>query len=466
MKSLRHALSLHPLAASLALVFGAPAADAVPPQTAFVVQNCLDHGPGSLRQAVIDDTAGEPIDLTQLTCSGITLTTGAIFVEREFMIQGPGSAAFTIDGAGFDRVFVQFSTQPLLLYGMTIQNGYTDALGGGCVYSSGNLQLNDTVIRNCRVSNTANGVPSRGGGVRVHGMLFAINSSIVDNENLSAAGDAFGGGAYVDGLAVLDHSTISRNVVSIGSNMYFSWAGGIDVRGGLSMLYSTVSNNRARGVPGYAGDVGGVLVAGGATIVRSTISGNSVDGSVGGLQLSASAAAPTLIIDSTISGNTASDAIGGLVAAGPTSIKNSTIAFNAETGSNLGGGLCMFGGDLDLESTIIAANTSAGGTVQNIGLNIMISLSGANNLIGPSLSVVLPADTIGGDPKLLPLVDNGGPTKTHALGAGSPAVDAGNTASGATVDQRGAGFPRVVGPAADIGAFEGDADSIFSNGFD
>jgi hypothetical protein len=68
---------------------------------------------------------------------------------------------------------------------------------------------------------------------------------------------------------------------------------------------------------------------------------------------------------------------------------------------------------------------------------------------------------------LLPLADNGGPTRTHALRAGSPAEDAGNNASGDPSDQRGTGFPRVIGPSADIGAFEGvDADAIFFDGFD
>jgi hypothetical protein len=111
---------------------------------------------------------------------------------------------------------------------------------------------------------------------------------------------------------------------------------------------------------------------------------------------------------------------------------------------------------------------SAGGNSQNIGRDLFDggSVSGANNLIGPSAAMTLPPDTIGGDPKLLPLHDNGGPTKTHALRPGSPAVNAGN-ANGDTTDQRGTGFPRVIGSAADIGAFEGvDVDSIFYSGFD
>jgi hypothetical protein len=56
---------------------------------------------------------------------------------------------------------------------------------------------------------------------------------------------------------------------------------------------------------------------------------------------------------------------------------------------------------------------------------------------------------------LQPLADNGGPTHTHALSAGSPAIDAGDNPFGLINDQRGAGFPRTTGAAADIGAFEG-----------
>ena len=56
------------------------------------------------------------------------------------------------------------------------------------------------------------------------------------------------------------------------------------------------------------------------------------------------------------------------------------------------------------------------------------------------------------DPKLGSLTNNGGPTLTMALLAGSPAIDAGDTSLAPTSDQRG--FPRPAGLAADIGAFE------------
>src|SRR5262249_32666420 len=63
-------------------------------------------------------------------------------------------------------------------------------------------------------------------------------------------------------------------------------------------------------------------------------------------------------------------------------------------------------------------------------------------------------DLLNLDPKLGPLQDNGGPTLTHALLPGSPALDAGDNAGAPTHDQRGPGFPRIFGGTIDIGAFE------------
>ena len=68
------------------------------------------------------------------------------------------------------------------------------------------------------------------------------------------------------------------------------------------------------------------------------------------------------------------------------------------------------------------------------------------NLVGTAAAPI--------DPLLGPLADNGGPTQTLAVLAGSPALDAGNNALSLNFDQRGAGFARVSGTAADIGAFE------------
>ena len=80
---------------------------------------------------------------------------------------------------------------------------------------------------------------------------------------------------------------------------------------------------------------------------------------------------------------------------------------------------------------------------------------------------MVPPDTLDADPLLAPLADNGGPTLTHALLAGSPAIDTGDNFFGLPTDQRGS--PRVSGVATDIGAFElqqPQGDAIFTDGFD
>ncbi len=465
-RSRTRTLPLHPLAACLAAILGVTEAPATPthPHGAIVVTNCLDSGNGSLRQAVQTGAPGDPIDLTQLTCSQISLTSGRIDVNRDLLIQGPGPDLLAIDGTHTDRVFNQNGNYQLALYGLKIQNGYSSTFGGGCVYSKGPLLLNNTVITSCQVLDFAGSGNYLGGGVLANSSLFMTNSTLTNNQIYSSLGNVFGGGAFVDGDAVLDHSIITHNSLSNASGG-ITQSGGLDIGGKLLMSYSTISDNAVGGLAMSPGSFGGARVLGGASISNSTISGNTADGGIGGLMIYGSAASANLIANSTISGNTAK-AIGGIYARGQTAIVNSTIAFNTETAFANGGGLRLAYSVADVESSIIASNTSTGAT-QNIGLGISGAVTGANDLLGASPGVTFPPGTITSDPQLLPLADNGGPTKTHALGPGSPAVDAGNNSAGLTTDQRGTGFPRIVGPAPDIGAFEGvDTDTIFANGFD
>lgn len=111
-----------------------------------------------------------------------------------------------------------------------------------------------------------------------------------------------------------------------------------------------------------------------------------------------------------------------------------------------------------LQSTIIAGNPP---------LDLSSGpVTGAHNLVKSAYDVTtLPLDTISLDPKLGPLALNGGRTRTHVPGAGSPALNAGANPSGAATDQRGPTYRRVVGAAADIGAVEVDPDHIFGSGF-
>jgi hypothetical protein len=72
-----------------------------------------------------------------------------------------------------------------------------------------------------------------------------------------------------------------------------------------------------------------------------------------------------------------------------------------------------------------------------------------------------PGDQINTDPMLGPLQDNGGPTFTHELLSGSPAIDAGdpNFTPPPFYDQRGPNFWRVRNGRIDIGSFEVQAGS-------
>ena len=113
----------------------------------------------------------------------------------------------------------------------------------------------------------------------------------------------------------------------------------------------------------------------------------------------------------------------------------------------LGGGLCVASGTTTVRGSILAYSSNAGdlyGPVEDGGYNICSDGTAGFSAQG-SLNQA--------DPLLLALTNNGGPTATMALQAGSPALDAIPSGFPPT-DQRGVAWPQ--GPAADIGAFEAD----------
>ena len=86
----------------------------------------------------------------------------------------------------------------------------------------------------------------------------------------------------------------------------------------------------------------------------------------------------------------------------------------------------------------------------------------AASLLGTALAGTYPGNgtVFSNAPGLGALADNGGPTPTMLPQPGSPLINAGNNGlipMGMTFDQRGAGFPRVVGSSVDIGAVEAEA---------
>jgi uncharacterized repeat protein (TIGR01451 family) len=234
----------------------------------------------------------------------------------------------------------------------------------------------------------------------------------------------------------------------------FGAAGGFGGGGGGTGLFGSGGGAGAGGFAGGAGNSttggggaglgGGVFNHGGTlTINNSTFSGNTA---VGGLS----------------SASAGSGLGGGLFNRnGTATINHATFASNiaAQGGGgifNLGDGAAA---TLNLDNAIVSdstgiadcsASTLAGGTTPT---------SGNQNLI--EVNAGCPGVTVTADPMLGPLQDNGGPTETHALLMGSPAIDQA-VSGGLLTDQRGESRPfddptvdnAVGGDGSDIGSFE------------
>ncbi len=208
----------------------------------------------------------------------------------------------------------------------------------------------------------------------------------------------------------------------------------------------------------------------------STISGNSVPAgrspATGGIGSYFSLIG---LIDSTIAGNSATGtnlAAGAVAQSSPDGgsgkygliTLNSTISGNSatSTGADLTGGVLLGGGSgygaAYFANSILDGNTASSGSTPNLDVVGTAQSQAKYSLLGTELQATLTGNknVFAADPKLGPLANNGGPTRTRALLPGSPAINAGSNDSASSIefDQRGAGFPRVAGPNVDIGAFE------------
>ncbi|MEQ9410795.1 MAG: choice-of-anchor Q domain-containing protein, partial [Fuerstiella sp.] len=422
-----------------------------------------DFSPGdfSLREAIelanADPDADTILFAAGLAGGTITLTIDQLLVTEDLTITGPASAPLTVSGGNAFRVFDLQSAPDVTISGLTITNGQTTAAGqsGGGIRSTGNLTLNNTTVTN----NTTTGEIADGGGIYQFGGTLTLNNTVVSDNSITGL-NAFGGGIYSNtGDVIVNGSTIDGNNTASANG---AGGGVITISGDLTITDSTVSNNENTGT-GAVG--GGVVVANGnLNITGSTISGNTTPGAAGGVGFDSNGNAVTAtIINSTVSGNTTTAGFGGGVANfnGTLNLSHSTVTANtapAGAGSGLAGytdGSTIVA-DTVVFSSIIAGNTNS--DVDNTGSGANTISSTGFNLIGTgnaTSSFSQSTDQTGVTDALLgPLDSNGGPTQTHALLAGSPAIGAGNTSSTQTTDQRGTGFARVVGGNVDVGAFE------------
>lgn len=290
---------------------------------------------------------------------------------------------------------------------------------------------------------------SGGGSVRVFEVSAGVTAAINDLTLTNGYGFQLAGGVLNNGALTLERVTVTGNTMTTNAGDFWQGGGGIYNGDGasLTLMDSTVSAN-------YAGWSGGGIYSffnTTTTIVRSTISGNTSGDVGGGIR----SLGNMTITNSTISGNTSTGWHGGAIfhTDGNMDILNSTIANNKGPDwapSAIFNG--SFGGPaptLRLTNTIISGNQWYA-CDHWTGANILIS--GGNNLIQDDTCSPIASDQIGVNPLLGALADNGGPNWTHALLAGSPAIDAGDNAACPATDQRGVARPQ--GARCDIGSYE------------
>jgi hypothetical protein len=334
-----------------------------------------------------------------------------------------------------------------------------EAFGGGVAVGShpddayGSLEILRGTITGNQVTSTCGVCAPQGGGIAAVGDTRLRNTELAGNS--SGSSGLYGGAG---GMRVFDATSVAIYSSSIIGNHADSAGGGIlpSEYGYLSIDGTTIAGNDAGNQGGTDEGGGGVLcLACALTITSSTISGNIAGAGGGGVMIAFGEYAPSapVIQNTTISNNSAEEGGGVMLDGGSPTISSSTIAFNTATVRGAGISATYYSYTVELESTIVSNNMNG---ANERDVFVIGAVDGANNLIPDAggSPAPMPGDTITADPLLQPLAANGGPTLTHALGDGSPAIDAGNDAAGLVFDQRGEPYLREFGTTADIGAFE------------
>lgn len=358
-------------------------------------------------------------------------------ITEDVTLRGAGIGKTIIDGDGRFVIKSLHSNDgndypAVMIDGMTLQHAYGggDAGGGAINNSLGSLLIRRVLIRDSEAA--------QGAAINNSGTLVVQSSIITGNH---ARYD--GGGIYHnegDGsLQILGTSIRGNSAVFTGGGLYVQ-------NGDAVMRNSTISGNTAR-------DGGGiyVYVAGSLRARNTTISGNHADASGGGIRNGTRVQS--------------GDYFGTVALANVTVSNNSTDGDDSDAPLTFvvgGGGLA---GPATLRNTIIAGNTDASSRGDDC---VLMQTSEGHNLIGDTNGCAITGSAIGNQ-LLGPLADNGGPTRTHALLDGSPAIDRGNpnTPDGGgwrctASDQRGTTRPQdgdgLFHARCDIGAYERQAN--------
>ncbi len=384
------------------------------------------------------------LTLSNSTLSGNSATYGAA-LENNYLATVINSV-FLNNTAGSQGGAI-YNGDILSVTGSTVTGNSAGSAGGAVFNNNGAVA---TLSSDALSNNTA----VLGGGIFNYGTVTLSGSTISDNTANTTNYNDGGGGIYNGGTLTITTSTISGNTAA-NTN---AGGGGIFNAGGLTLTDSTLADNTAAG---FEGGGGGLDNANVAVIEDSTLSGNSASSSSSGGGIYSRG--PLTVVNSTIADNQASYQGGGIYNQAALTVVNSTVAYNVTSNGNGGGGIYTLA-NATLDNTIVAEN-DLNGNGDDLNWQGGGSFTGSNNLVVYDATATLSANNnlLGvTDPGIGLLANNGGPTQTIALLAGSPAIGAGSVALAVdpttnqplVYDQRGAGYPRIVNGTVDIGAFE------------
>jgi RTX calcium-binding nonapeptide repeat (4 copies) len=399
----------------------------------------------------------DTIDFAVSSGSTITLASALPAINQDLAIAGSGASQLTVSGADAVRVFDVNPGTTASISDLTVTHGFcnntcVNGASGGGIQNRGTLTLDGVVVDHSTASLTNGGIPG-GGGIYNQGTLTLTRSTVTSNTASSTGGTGQnsprGGGILSFGgtsTVTIDRSTVSGNSVTANAGPGGTTnadGGGIENFGTLTVERSTFSGNTVSAAGSTSNQAVGGAIANAnsasinATIDRSTISGNTASAGApvsteqgGGISAPLSPPGVVSVTSSTLTGNSAASDANARTTTQVT-FKNTIVSNPQGGGANCGGGATSQG--YNLEDT------------NSCGFNQPTDLPGTANT--------------GLDPNL---ANNGGPTQTHALLPGSPAIDQGLASAGETIDQRGLTRPSDFGEFAnatggdgsDIGAFE------------
>lgn len=369
----------------------------------------LSNGSAGTGAGIIsqDYVSGTRLTLEDSTITGNTaMRGGGLLTDRETRLRIDGGAVTnnvalsTYSGGG------GLATYGYVVLSETTIAGNSASYGGGAMVPNDYMRSYDSIFRN-------NQAAERGGAIYVRGYDTRVR---IRNSTIDANVAKVGGGISVyNGLMTnISDSTLSNNrATELGGGIHIGYSGDATVQLEDSLLYR---NSAAMG--------GGIANQRFLTVFNSTLSGNSANQG-GGIfhqprlaPYSGATDGAVSIVQATIVDNVASDTGDGLwvdTSYGGAALRNSIIA------NDNGNSDCV---------------VAAGAFSANVASLI------ADGTCSPALD---------GDPRLGPLLFNGGRTRTHELLAGSPAIDSGAEIPCPFSDQRGASRDPQT---CDIGAFE------------